>query len=164
MDKMTSVSGLFFQDDSYEIIATDSSLENYKLNKERELQDKRECILYIEDEGDIAEVVQDLLNHLGYDVVATAYGTQAIDFLEAQPDKFDLIITDLNLPDMTGFDLSRSTLEIKPEIPILLCTGYNNGFSREDLKKAGIKGVILKPFSIKDIGKVIRSVLNSSQI
>ena len=163
-DEMIYVPESFFQDESYEIYATDIALEANKLNKKRELQDKRECILYVEDEGDIVEVVQDLLNHLGYDVVATSFGAQAIEFLEAQPDKFDLIITDLNLPDMGGFDLSRSILAIKPGIPILLCTGFNKQFSREDLKKAGIRGVILKPFSMKDIGKVIRSVLNSSQI
>ena len=86
---------------------------------------------------------------------------EALTTFQNQPDAFDLIITDQTMPDMTGSDLARRMLQIRPEMPIILCTGYSSLISEEKARSFGIKGFALKPLAKKDIALLIRKVLDT---
>ncbi len=131
--------------------------EDYQ--KSGDLPEARKCILYVDNEESMLNLVKQILERLGYDVVVTNWCSKAIRLLQAQPDMFDLIITDMKMPNMDGMELSRNLLEIRPDIPIILCTGFSDLIDREGIKAAGIKEVIAKPFLMEDMAKVIHKVL-----
>ena len=77
-----------------------------------------------------------------------------------RPDKFDLIITDLTMPNMTGEELTGEIIKIRPEIPIILCTGFSDGITEIHMKKMGISAYVTKPILKKQIAETIREVLD----
>jgi CheY-like chemotaxis protein len=118
-----------------------------------------ERILFVDDEEFIADLGQRMLERLGYDVIVRTSSIEALKAFKAQPDKFDLIITDMTMPQMTGEKLAQKLLEIRPDIPIILCTGFSALISENKAKEMGIKGFVMKPFVIQDLAKMIRRVL-----
>lgn len=88
------------------------------------------------------------------------YHTEALATFESQPDAFDLVITDQTMPSMTGVDMARRMLQIRPDLPIILCTGHSSIELEENVASANIKGFALKPLSMKDITSLIRKVLD----
>jgi CheY-like chemotaxis protein len=121
---------------------------------------KNECILFIDDEEHIVEIGEDALKHLGYEVVAKRSSAEALEIFREQPNIFDLVITDQTMPEMTGDMLSREILRIRPDIPIILCTGYSEKITEEKAKAAGIREFIAKPLGTKKLANVIRKVLD----
>jgi PAS domain S-box-containing protein len=119
----------------------------------------REHILLIDDEEILVEVGQAMLQRLGYKVTTRTNSIEALATFQDQPETFDLIITDLTMPGMTGVDLARRMLQIRPDMPIILCTGYSNLISEGKAKAMGIRGFAMKPFAKKDISHLIRKVL-----
>ena len=119
-----------------------------------------EHILLVDDEEILVEMGKTLLERLGYRVTARKNSIEALTTFQNQPEAFDLIITDQTMPGMTGIDLSRRILQIRPEIPILLCTGYSSLISEEKALALGIRGFIMKPLTNKDIAVSIRKLLN----
>lgn len=119
----------------------------------------REHILLIDDEEILVEVGKAILQRLGYKVTTRSNSIEALATFQDQPDSFDLIITDLTMPGMTGVDLSRRMLQIRPDIPVILCTGYSSLISEEKAKAMGIRGFAMKPFSKTEISHLIRKVL-----
>lgn len=119
----------------------------------------KEHILLIDDEEILIEVGKAMLQRLGYRVTTRSNSIEALTTFQNQPESFDLIITDQTMPGMTGVDLARRILQIRPDIPIILCTGYSNLISEEKAKALGIKGFSLKPLAKKDIALLIRKVL-----
>ncbi len=81
-----------------------------------------------------------------------------------KPDPFDLVITYQPMPEMTGVDLARSMLRIRPELPIIVCTGYSSQVSRENAEFYGIKGFALKPLARKDLAALLRKVLDDGNV
>lgn len=122
----------------------------------------RERILFIDDEEMLAELGKSMLERLGYHVTVRNNSIEALKTFQNQPDLFDLVITDQTMPGMTGADIARRMLQIRPDIPIILCTGYSTLISEERAKSLGIKEFALKPLSLKDIAVLIRKVLGSS--
>jgi CheY-like chemotaxis protein len=122
----------------------------------------KKLILYVDNEWAVIEPVNQILNRLGYETVVTTWCSEAVNLMRSQPERFDLVITDMNMPDMDGFELSRALKEIRPDIPILLCTGFGALVNRQDMAAAGISEVIPKPFSIKDISMFIENALERS--
>jgi PAS domain S-box-containing protein len=120
----------------------------------------KEHILLIDDEEILAELGQAMLIRLGYHVTTRTNSLDALATFQNQPDTFDLIITDQTMPGMTGVDLARRILQIRPEVPIILCTGYSSLISEDKAKALGIKGFAVKPLAKKDIGELIRKVLD----
>ena len=106
---------------------------------------------------------RNLLERLGYRVTVRTSSIEALSTFQNQPDQFDLVITDQTMPGMTGSDLARRMLQIRPDIPIILCTGYSNLISAEKVRSLGIKGFALKPLAKKDIAALIRDVLNGGR-
>jgi len=119
-----------------------------------------ERVLFVDDEPVLAEMGREMLESLGYRVRATTDSIQAIQIFRADPDSFDLVITDMTMPGMTGVDLSREILKIKPNIPIILCTGYSELITEEKAKAMGIQGFAFKPLNFRSITELICQVLN----
>ncbi len=122
----------------------------------------KEKVLFIDDEGLLADMGKDMLERLGYHVTVRKSSFEALETFQNQPDHFDLVITDQTMPGMTGIDLARRMLQTRPDIPIILCTGYSSTTSEKKAKSMGIKAFALKPLSKKDIAVLIRKVLDAN--
>jgi len=122
----------------------------------------RDRILFIDDEEILAEMGKSMLERLGYHVTVRNNSIEALELFQNQPDMFDLVITDQTMPGMTGADIARRMIQIRPDIPVILCTGYSTVISEENAKSMGIKEFALKPISKKNIAVLIRKVLGNS--
>jgi len=119
----------------------------------------KERILFIDDEEPLARLGQAMLERLGYDVVVCTSSAEALDTFRATPQGFDLVITDHTMPTMTGEVLAREVRGIRPDIPIILCTGFSGTMTAERARALGIDAFVLKPMMIHDLSGVIRQVL-----
>ena len=124
----------------------------------------KEKILFIDDEDVLADMGKNMLERLGYHVTVRTSSLEALETFQNQPDQFDVVITDQTMPGMTGFDLARRMLQIRPDIPIILCTGYSSIISEEKAKSIGVREFALKPVGKRDIAMLIRKVLNGNQV
>ena len=121
-----------------------------------------ERILFVDDEEQLARMGKNMLERLGYHVTVKSSSLEALETFQRQPDQFDIVITDQTMPGMTGADLAHKLMQIKPEIPIILCTGYSTIISEEKAKAMGIKEFAFKPLAKKDIAILIRKALDVS--
>lgn len=121
----------------------------------------KERILFVDDEPDIVAAAKIILEQLGYEVVALTSSQEALAVFQADPEKFELIITDLTMPQLTGLDLAKAILSLRPEIPIILCTGYGNTVTVERAKAIGITELYVKPFVPMKMAEMIRRILDS---
>lgn len=121
-----------------------------------------ERILFVDDERALAELGQELLGCLGYDVSVTSSSVEALEIFRSTPRAFDLIITDLTMPVMTGKDLAREMLAVRVDIPIILCTGFSDIINEQQAKEMGIKSFVMKPYSIDTLDQIIRKILPAS--
>ena len=119
----------------------------------------KERVLLVDDEDIILSSLQRALNLSGYQVTALKNGLEAFRLFDEKPDEFDLVITDLTMPGMTGLELAGKLKEKRSDIPIILCTGYNDVISQQEAKSLGIKELLLKPASSRDVKEVIRRAL-----
>lgn len=119
-----------------------------------------ERILFVDDDEAIVEMGKDMLEALGYQVELRTDSTEALEVFRSAPDSFDLVITDMTMPHMTGEMLSRKLIEIRPEIPIILCTGHNELIDEDKAREIGIKKFIMKPVGMRNLAKAIRELLN----
>lgn len=119
-----------------------------------------EKLLLIDDEEDLIYAGQRILKSLGYEVTATTSSIEALSMFSFEPESFDLVITDQTMPHMTGNELAKEMLRIKPDIPIILCTGFSEIISAEKAKSIGIEEFILKPINIKNLAMLLRKVLD----
>jgi PAS domain S-box-containing protein len=117
-------------------------------------------ILFIDDEEILVNMTKRMLKKLGYKVVAKTSSSEALEIFRAHPEKFDLIITDQTMPDLTGMQLARELRSVRPDIPIILCTGYSENVSEEKIKAAGINDLLMKPVVMRKLAETIRQVLD----
>ena len=122
-----------------------------------------ERILLVDDEEFIVKAVQNMLQHLGYKVTTLMDNREALKLFSAAPSQFDLVITDQTMPFMTGEDLGKELMRIRPDIPIILCTGYSDLISSEKAMAMGFRGFIMKPFTVREGAKLVRSVLDQKE-
>ena len=138
-----------------------SSEEDIQQTKEP-IQGGTEQILIVDDEKPIITMEKEMLEHLGYKITAYTSSLEAFEAFRANPDKFDLIITDMAMPFMPGDKLAAELIKIRPDIPILLCTGFSKTMSEEKAASLGIKGFLIKPIVMKDLAKKVRQVLDEN--
>lgn len=119
-----------------------------------------ERILLVDDETAIVEMEQQVLERLGYKVAGVSSATDALNVFRKDPKGFDLIITDTTMPEMTGVDLCREILKIRPDMPIILCTGFSEIITKEKAIEMGIREFLMKPVLIKDMAKTIRKLMD----
>jgi PAS domain S-box-containing protein len=119
-----------------------------------------ERILILDDEEMIVNSVRNMLQHLGYQVTALMDNREALKLFSEKPSEFDLVITDQTMPFMTGEDLGKELMRIRPDIPVILCTGYSDLISSEKAMAKGFRGFIMKPFTVREGAELVRRVLD----
>jgi len=120
-----------------------------------------EKILLVDDEKAVLNPGQKILENLGYNVVAKDNSLVALKAFKADPKKFDIVITDQTMPDMTGDALASELMSVRHDIPVILCTGFSHLITNEKAKTIGIKKLIMKPFSVREIALAVREALDN---
>jgi PAS domain S-box-containing protein len=119
-----------------------------------------ESILFVDDEPMIAALGSEMLRKSGYNVTYSTDSAQALEIFTENPDAYDLVITDMTMPCMTGIDLAKDIWAIRPDAPVILCTGYSNMIDEEQAKKEGVRRFIMKPLRNRELTKAVRDVLD----
>ncbi len=118
------------------------------------------CILMVDDEDTVLTFMEEMLSNNGYEVKTSVNGEHALNLFQEAPDKYDLVITDQTMPKMTGVDLSKQILDIRSDIPIILCTGYSGLINEMQAKAIGIRAYLKKPTDTKKMLRVIDELLS----
>jgi PAS domain S-box-containing protein len=116
-------------------------------------------VLFVDDEDVLARWGEQVLTHLGYTVVAKTNPHEAVEFFRSQPDTIDLVVTDQTMPTMSGEALAKALLEIREDIPIVLCTGFSHTMSEEKANQLGLKGFLMKPVNGAVLAKTLKQLL-----
>ncbi|MBU4263746.1 MAG: cache domain-containing protein [Proteobacteria bacterium] len=122
-----------------------------------------ERVLLVDDEEVITRMEELMLTDLGYAVTALMDSVKALETFKARPHDFDLIITDMTMPRLTGLELTSEILAIRPDIPIIMCTGFSELVNEEQAKAQGIREFLMKPVMKRDMAKAMRQALDSKQ-
>ncbi len=129
--------------------------------KMEKLQGGTERILLVDDEQPVIFLLEQVLKRLGYRVTSFVSSADAFNFFRTDPNGFDLLITDMAMPHMTGGDLVRKILSIRADIPAILCTGFSERISREKAEAIGIKAFLMKPVARPEMARTVRRVLDN---
>ncbi len=119
-----------------------------------------ESILLVDDEAPIIRLEQMMLERLGYTVTTRMSSPDALDAFRANPSRFDLVISDRGMPNMTGEQLARELISIRPNIPVILCTGFSDENDEKRARELGVKGFLKKPVATGDLATMVRKVLD----
>ena len=120
-----------------------------------------EHILLVDDEKEIVDIDQQMLERLGYRVTPQVNSLEALQLFQERPDAFDMIITDLTMPNLTGDRLAREILKVRPNIPVVLCTGFSEMMDADKARQMGIQKFLMKPVSMMEFAWAIREVLDT---
>jgi CheY-like chemotaxis protein len=126
----------------------------------REIRGKGQ-ILVIDDEKSITDVATKALSRYGFEVTALQDGIRALEIFRAAPFSFDLVLTDQTMPNITGFELAAQMLSIRPDLPIILTTGYSGQVTAEQAKEAGIRLFLEKPLKLRELAGAVDSLLTN---
>ncbi len=121
-----------------------------------------ESILFVDDDKAIAGMSKIMLENLGYHVNSKTSSIDALVDFKRQPEKYDLVITDLTMPQMTGLELADEILSVRPDTPIILCTGLSARQTSSDSRREGIQAVLAKPILSRTMSGTIRSVMKKN--
>jgi signal transduction histidine kinase/ActR/RegA family two-component response regulator len=121
-----------------------------------------ERILVVDDEKPLVDIYQHMLGMLGYQVETRTSPVEALEAVRMNPQKYDLVITDMTMPQMTGYGFSKKLLEIRPGLPVILCTGFSDQVNEEKARSAGILAFLLKPVPLHDLANTMRKVLDET--
>ncbi len=127
-------------------------------------QGNQERILFVDNEKDIVDLIVKMFPRLGYRVQGETKPGKALEIFRAQPNGFDLVITDMTMPEMTGDTLADEMMKIRPDIPILISTGYSNTMTPEKVRELGVNGLLYKPVTIKKYAEAIQSALKKNDL
>lgn len=112
----------------------------------------------------IVEVVSQLLRDIGYTVDARRNSLEALNAFTSNPDAYDMIITDMTMPQLTGVQLATRIMQIRNDIPIILCTGFSSQIEIDTIRTHGIRALVMKPLAIRELAHKIREVLSEPQL
>ncbi|MEO0248673.1 MAG: PAS domain-containing protein [candidate division WOR-3 bacterium] len=144
------------------LIAADQASEGPLLP--RPIPKGTERILLVDDEEIQVRSVKPMLERLGYTVVGKTSALDALELFRAQPGAFDLVITDQTMPQMMGHELAQELLRIRPDVPVILCTGFSQALYEEQVQTAGIRALVMKPFRATEIAEKIRRALEKNRL
>jgi PAS domain S-box-containing protein len=137
-----------------------AAIQGYKSDQ---MPSGTECVLFVDDEAPIAKMGGKILKSFGYSVTTRTSSIEAMELFRAKPDYFDLVITDLTMPNMTGDKFAVELMRIRPDIPVILCTGYSKTISDETASEIGIKAFVYKPIVKADMAKIVQKVLSEAK-
>jgi CheY-like chemotaxis protein len=121
-----------------------------------------ERILLVDDEESIAKLEKQMLERLGYKVTMCVNSLEALEAFKNKPDLYDLVISDLTMPNMTGDQVAHEMIAVRSDIPIIICTGFSERLDHEKAASIGVKGFLMKPIVKSDMAKMVRKVLDES--
>lgn len=122
-----------------------------------------EHILLVDDETSVAQIEMQMLNRLGYEVTVHTSSRQALECFRSDPERFDLLLSDVTMPEITGEKLAQQVLAIRPDIPVLLCTGFSENFDQQQAEQLGIRGFLMKPVVKSDLARMVRQILDEDR-
>ena len=131
-----------------------------KVEQESQRLIGRERILFVDDEKLQTELAKEALSQLGYVITTFTESTQALSHFIKYPDNWDFVVTDMAMPGITGDVLGREIKAIRPDMPMIICTGYSATLNEERAKQIGFSGFILKPLIMKELAQLIRKILD----
>lgn len=138
----------------------DADIREDPLSEKVALPVGNEKVLWVDDEENLGRIAGDMLKKLGYHVRYVNSPADALKIIASEPDQFDLVVTDMAMPKMTGLELAGKIVKIKPDMHLILCTGYNENMDEERAKKMGFKAFLIKPVKMEVIAEVVRKVLD----
>jgi two-component system cell cycle sensor histidine kinase/response regulator CckA len=106
------------------------------------------------------DVAEQMLAKLGFQVITSTSSVEALKLFQTQPDDFDLVITDLTMPNLTGDRLAAELTKIRPDVPVILCSGYSEHLTGKQLRETGIRSFLMKPLLIGDLATTVRRILD----
>ena len=121
-----------------------------------------ESILHVDDEESIADVTKQMLENLGYSVVSTTSSIEAFNLFTQNPDRFDIVLTDMTMPDLTGDRLAQKIMAIRPETPIILCTGHSDHINADEATRQGIRQFLMKPYDMAQLSCALRQAIDKT--
>jgi PAS domain S-box-containing protein len=124
---------------------------------------KGEHVLFIDDEEAVCRLTRLTLERIGYRVTAVTNSLAALDLFRSQPGAFDVVLTDLTMPGMTGVDLALQILHVRSDVPIILATGFGGVWTQESIRQLGIRELLIKPYTRVSLGQAITRVLRRPQ-
>jgi len=133
-------------------------------NRSSKLQTGTEKILLVDDEISVAKLEGQMLSRLGYQVTEQTSSVDALNRFKTNPEHFDLVISDMTMPNMTGDQLAKEILSIEPDMPIIICTGFSERVNKEQAEIIGVKGFLMKPVVKSDMAQMVRKVLDESKV
>ncbi|MBU4264197.1 MAG: PAS domain S-box protein [Proteobacteria bacterium] len=142
------------------LVGKDSNRDESGPEQDTSPPGKQEHILLVDDDKAITVMLTRMLTNLGYQVTCRTDSMEALAIFQAEPGKFDLIITDQTMPKMTGAELASEMLKLRPDLPIILCTGFSQTVSSEKAKHMGIREYLTKPVMKKELAVVVRRLLD----
>lgn len=117
-------------------------------------------MLLIDDEEDIVMVNRQMLERLGYDVVSFTRSPDAMARFQAEPETFDIVVTDMTMPEMTGDQVAGAVRALRPRVPIILCTGFSEAITPEKAESLGISRMLMKPLGLAQLADAMRKLLD----
>ena len=120
----------------------------------------KEHILLVDDEPLVSNVMSHMLKRLGYEVTSINDPRQALEVFHNSSDTFDMLISDLTMPGLTGDQLAEKILADAPDLPVLICSGYSDALSESQIKKIGIKALVMKPVVLPELSQTIREIFD----
>ena len=123
-----------------------------------------ERILFVDDEEPLVFMAHQILERLGYQVTTRTSSVEALEAFRTKPDAFDLVITDMTMPNMTGVELTSRLKEIRADIPIIICTGFSEVMDKNRAKALGIRAYVMKPIVKEAIARTIRKVIDEGRV
>ena len=116
-------------------------------------------ILFVDDEAPLAQLGKQMLGKLGYRVDVETHPLEALEVFRTAPDRYDLVITDMTMPRMTGEALSRELMRIRPDLPIIVCTGYSERMTERRAREMGVRSLLIKPLASRDLAEAVEAAL-----
>ncbi len=138
-----------------------NEVEQVEEEEKKPLPRGYERILVVDDEAFQVDLASKILGGLGYRVTAVNSSEQALDLYRKRPDDFDLVITDMTMPGLTGDVLIERLREVRPNVAVMLCSGYSERISREKLKALGVRAFAMKPLMVRELAEKVREILDN---
>jgi len=122
-----------------------------------------ESLLLVDDEESVIRIEKQLLERLGYNVVTQSRSLEALEIFKANPDDYDLVVTDMTMPNMTGDKLAKEILSVRSDMPIIICTGFSERINKEQAEAIGVNGFLMKPVVKSEMAQMVRKVLDEAK-
>jgi len=139
------------------------SIDTESVSEVEDYQGEGEWILLVDDEESVAKLEKQMLERMGYKVTYRLHSIEAFEAFRTRPSSFDLVVTDMSMPNMSGDQLAKKLKSIRPDVPVIICTGFSERLHEDDISQKRIDGILMKPILKSDMAKTVRKVLDEAK-